>query len=197
MDPAIGLLEFDSIAAGIRAGDAMVKRGPVAELVAGTVHPGKYLVLVGGDVADVEEALTAGRDAGGGSIVDEVFLRDVHPDVIEAVRGARVPGSGEAVGVIETVTVAATLEAADAAVKGAAIYLMEINMADGLGGKAYSLFCGTVSDVEAAVSIGVSRISEASLVGSVVIPQIHSEMGNNLLSDRRFGIRLGRDDAAG
>lgn len=197
MDPAIGLLEFDSVAAGIRAGDAMVKRGPVAELVAGTVHPGKYLVLVGGEVADVEEALAAGREAGGGSIVDEVFLRDVHPDVIEAVRGARVPGSGEAVGVIETVTVAATLEAADAAVKGAAVYLMEINMADGLGGKAYSLFCGTVSDVEAAVSIGVSRISEASLVGSVVIPQIHTEMGNNLLSDRRFGIRLGRDDAAG
>jgi len=197
VDPAIGLLEFDSVAAGIRAGDAMVKRGPVAELVAGTVHPGKYLVLVGGEVADVEEALAAGREAGGGAIVDEVFLRDVHPDVIEAVRGARVPGSGEAVGVIETATVAATLEAADAAVKGAAIYLMEINIADGLGGKAYSLFCGTVSDVEAAVSIGVSRIAGSSLVGSVVIPQLHTEMGNNLLSDRRFGIRLGRDDAAG
>lgn len=197
MDPAIGLLEFDSVAAGIRAGDAMVKRGPVAELVAGTVHPGKYLVLVGGDVADVEEALTAGRDAGGGSIVDEVFLRDVHPDVIEAVRGARVPGAGEAVGVIETTTVAATLEAADAAMKGAAVFLMEINMADGLGGKGYALFCGSVSDVEAAVSIGVSRIAAASLVGSVVIPQIHSEMGNNLLLGGRFGIRLGRDDAAG
>ncbi|HSM01501.1 MAG TPA: BMC domain-containing protein [Acidimicrobiia bacterium] len=197
MDPAIGLLEFDSVAAGIRAGDAMVKRGPVAELVAGTVHPGKFLVLVGGDVADVEEALAAGREIGGASIVDEVFLRDVHPDVIEAVRGVRVPGSGEAVGVIETTTVAATLEAADAAVKGAAISLMEINMADGLGGKGYALFCGSVSDVEAAVAIGVSRVRPDSVVGSVVIPQIHSEMGNNLLSDRRFGIRLGRDDAAG
>lgn len=197
MDPAIGLLEFDSVAAGIRAGDAMVKRGPVAELIAGTVHPGKYLVLVGGDVADVEEALSAGRDAGGASIVDEVFLRDIHPDVLEAVRGARVPGAGEAIGVIETTTVASTIEASDAAVKGAAVYLMEINLADGLGGKGYALFCGTVSDVEAAVAIGVSRIPAGSLVGSVVIPQLHTEMGNNLLADRHFGRRLGRDDAAG
>jgi microcompartment protein CcmL/EutN len=197
VDPAFGLLEFDSVAAGIRAGDAMVKRGPVAELIAGTVHPGKYLVLVAGDVADVEEALSAGRDAGRASIVDEVFLRDIHPDVFEAVRGARMPGAGEAIGVIETTTVAATVEAADAAVKGAAVYLMEINLADGLGGKGYALFCGTVSNVEAAVAIGVSRIPAGSLVGSVVIPQVHTEMGNNLLADRHFGRRLGRDDAAG
>jgi len=197
VDPAIGLLEFDSVAAGIRAGDAMVKRGPIDEVVAGTVHPGKYLVLVGGDVADVEEALTAGRESGGTAIVGEVFLPDIHADVLAAVRGARVPGAGEAVGVIETTTVAATIEAADAAVKGAAVYLMEINMADGLGGKAYALFCGSVSDVEAGVSIGVARVPGHALVGSVVIPQLHTEMGNNLLSDRRFGRRIGRDDAAG
>ena len=197
MHPAIGLLEFDSVAAGIRAGDAMVKRGPVAELTAGTIHPGKYLVLVGGAVADVEEALVAGRESGGAAIVDEVFLPDVHPDVLEAMRGARTAGAGEAVGVIETTTVAATIEAADAAVKGAAVYLMEINMADGLGGKAYALLCGSVSDVEAAVAIGVTRVPEGSLVGSVVIPQLHTEMGNNLLADRRFGTRIGRDDAAG
>jgi len=197
MDPAIGLLEFDSIAIGIRAGDAMVKRGPIAELVAGTVHPGKYLVLVGGDVAAVEEALAAGREASGGSIVGEVFLRDVHPDVLAAVHGQRVPGAGEAIGVIETTTVAATLEAADAAVKGADVFLMELNMADGLGGKAYALFCGSVFDVEAAISIGSARIPEGALVGTVVIPQVHAEMGNNLLSGRRFGDRLGRDDAAG
>jgi microcompartment protein CcmL/EutN len=197
VDPAIGLLEFDSVAAGIRAGDAMVKRGPVTELIAGTVHPGKYLVLVGGDVADVEEALAAGREVAGQSIVDEVFLRDIHPDVLDAVRGVRAPGSGEAVGVIETSTAAATIEAADAAVKGAAVFVMEINLADDLGGKGYALFCGAVSDVEAAVSIGVARIPEEALVGSVVIPQLHSEMGNNLLADPRFGRRIGGDDAAG
>lgn len=198
MRPAIGLLEFDSIAAGIKAGDAMVKRGPVSGVVAGTVHPGKYLVLVWGEVAAVEEALAAGRSAGPeGTIVDELFLPDVHPDVADAIRGVRTPGAGEAVGVIETATVAAAVEAADAAVKGAGVYLMELNLADGLGGKGYALFCGTVPDVEAAVSIGSAQLTADDLVGTVVIPQLQGEMGDNLLADRRFGVRLGRDDATG
>jgi microcompartment protein CcmL/EutN len=196
VNPAIGLLEFGSVAAGIRAGDSMVKRGRVAELMAGTVHPGNYLVLVTGEVADVEEAMAAGRASSPASLLDEVLLTDVHPAVIEAVRGARVPGTGEALGVIETRTVAATIEASDAAVKGASVFLMELHLADGLGGKGYALFCGSVSDVEAAIAVGAASVAAESLVATLVIPQLHSEMGNNLLAGRYFGDRLGRDDAS-
>nr|MCU0234266.1 BMC domain-containing protein [Thermoanaerobaculales bacterium] len=81
MQPAIALLELDSIAIGVRAGDAMVKRAPVEVTYAGTVHPGKYLVLVGGDVASVEEAYAAGLAAGAGALVDRIFLPAVHPEV--------------------------------------------------------------------------------------------------------------------
>ncbi len=193
--PAIGLLEFGSVAAGIVAGDAMVKRGPVAEIVAGTVHPGHYLVMVSGEVGDVEEAILAGREASATALIDQVFLPDVHPDVVAAIRGERVAGAGEALGVLETLTVAATIEAADAGLKGATVYLMEINLADGLGGRAYALFTGTMPDVEAAVAIGSARVAPANLVGAVVIPQLHGEMGDNLLADRHFGVRLGRGDA--
>ena len=200
MNPALALLEFKSIAAGIHAGDAMIKRGPVAGIVAGTVHPGRYLVMVTGEVGDVEEAVAAGIEAGGGSLLDRVVLSDVHPAVAAAVRGTRTGPSGEALGVIETFTVAATLEAADAAVKGATVQLLEVHLADGLGGKAYVLFSGTVSDVQAAVAIGVGRIAAEVLVGSVVIPQLHDEMGGNVFEAPRFGSRVGWDggfDAAG
>ncbi len=61
MQPAIALLELDSIAIGIETGDAMAKRSPIDVIYAGTVHPGKYLVLVGGAVADVEAAVELGR----------------------------------------------------------------------------------------------------------------------------------------
>ena len=63
LQPALALLEFESIAAGITAGDAMVKRAPLDLIKAGTVQPGKYLVLIGGQVADVEEAIDAARSA--------------------------------------------------------------------------------------------------------------------------------------
>lgn len=191
MQPAIALLEFGSIAVGIEAGDAMVKRAPLDATLAGTVHPGKYLVLVGGDTASVEEALLAGRQVGAGVIVDEVLLPDVHETVIAAVAGTRSAGSGEALGIVETKTVAAVIEAADAGVKGAAVTINELRMADGLGGKGYVLFSGPVADVEAAVEIGVARIGAGQLVARRVISQLHAEMEANLSADPRFGGRAG------
>ncbi len=197
MRPALLLLEFDSIAVGIEAGDAMAKRAPLATLHAGTVHPGRYLVLAGGEVASVEEALAAGREVGGRQLVDEVFLPDVHPAVVGAVVGGRRAESHDALGIIETRTVAATLRAADAGVKGAAVTLNEVRLADGLGGKGYALFSGELSDVEAAVEIGVASLpSPDRLVAQVVIPRIHGEMLENLHAHAEFlprvsGYRVG------
>ena len=87
--PALALLELDSIAAGIGAGDAMAKRAPIDVLRAGTVHPGKYLILVCGAVADVEEALEAGREVGASAVLDVVFLPNAHPELVAAIRGER------------------------------------------------------------------------------------------------------------
>lgn len=194
MNPAIGLLEFDSVAAGIAAADAMVKRAPIGDLVTGSVQPGRYLVLIAGDVASVEESMEAGRETSAESLIAEIVLRDVHQGVAAALRGERIPGPVEALGVIETGSVAPLLAAADAGLKGAAVDLLEINLADGLGGKAYLLFGGTVADVEAAVSIGTSRVDVSELVGAVVIPQLHDELGDNLTHHGRFAVRLGRED---
>ncbi|HEY6017813.1 MAG TPA: BMC domain-containing protein, partial [Gaiellaceae bacterium] len=150
MEPAVCLLEFSSIAKGIEAGDAMAKRAPLQVIRAGTVHPGKYLVLVGGLTADVEEAMEAGRVVAGSALVDVVFLPDVHPDVVASIGGARAQDGGEALGVIETPTVAATIDAADAGVKGARVTIRDLRLADDLGGKGYVLFGGEVAEVEAA-----------------------------------------------
>jgi microcompartment protein CcmL/EutN len=190
VEPALGLLEIGSIAAGIEAGDAMAKRAPIDVIRAGTVHPGKYLVLVGGPVADVDEALAAGREVAAASLLDDVFLPGVHPDVVAAVRGERLDAAGEALGVVETSTVAAILEAADAGRKGADVRLLEIRLADDLGGKAYLLFDGAVADVEAAVETGAARIAGSPGLAWRVIPQLHVEMAENLAADGRFATRI-------
>jgi microcompartment protein CcmL/EutN len=41
IEPALALVEFSSIAAGMQAADAMVKRAPIDVIKAGTVHNGK------------------------------------------------------------------------------------------------------------------------------------------------------------
>jgi microcompartment protein CcmL/EutN len=195
IEPALALLELDSIAAGIATGDAMAKRAPIDVLRAGTVHPGKYLVLVGGTVGDVEEALAAGREVGASSILDVVFLPNAHPELIAAIGGTCRDAAGEALGVIETATVAAIIEAADAGLKGARVRLVELRLADDLGGKGYLLFDGPVGEVEAAVEIGTLRIAGAQGLASRVIPQLHAEMSANLSEDGQFRARV-RTDAA-
>ena len=190
LEPALALIELDSIAAGIAAGDAMAKRAPIDVLRAGTVHPGKYLVLAGGSVGDVEEALAAGREAGGACVLDVLFLPNVHPAVVAALRGRRGEPAGEALGIIETRTVAAILGAADAGLKGAHVRLLELRLADDLGGKGYLLFDGTVSEVEAAVEIGTGRLGATAGSMARIIPQLHREMADNLAADPRFAARV-------
>jgi len=191
IEPALALLEFSSIAVGIQAADAMVKRAPIDIIKAGTVQPGKYLVLIGGQVADVEESLAAGREVGSTAAVDFVYLPQVHPAVVEAIAGGRRPQITDALGVIETTTVAAAIHAADAGVKGAEVQLVEVRLADGLGGKGIVLFAGLVADVEAAVEIGVGVLKRPELlVQQVVIPQLHAEMWDNVADATRFRSRV-------
>lgn len=187
MQPALALIEFDSIAAGIEAGDAMAKKAPIARIVAGTVQRGKYLVLVAGAVADVEESLAAGLAVGASAVLDHVYLPGVHPHVVEAIAAQRRPQPIAALGVIETRTVASAIAAADAGVKGAQVNLLEVRLADGLGGRGLVLFDGLVADVEAAVRIGTDVIAGTkALIHAVVIPQFHPEMAENLLADTRW-----------
>lgn len=191
MHPAILLLEFDSIAVGILAGDAIAKRAVLASLHTGTVQPGKYLVLAGGEVGHVEEARIAGRELGKEALLDEIYLPEVHPAVVEAVTGTRKPAIGASLGIVETRTVAAVIGAADAGIKAAEVQILQIRMADGLGGKGYVLFSGEVQNVQAAVDRGVASLTSRDLlVSRVVIAQIHAEMLDNLLADAEYLARV-------
>jgi len=191
IEPALALLEFGSIAVGMRAADAMLKRAPIDTLRSGTVHNGKYLVLIGGQVADVEESLAAGRQAGGADLLDYVVLPQVHPDVVECIGGHRAPQATDALGVIETVTAAAAIHAADAGIKGALVTLIEVRLADGLGGKGIVLFSGLVADVQAAVQSGIGALERTDLlVRQVVIPQLHPGMWENVGASTWFGTRV-------
>jgi microcompartment protein CcmL/EutN len=193
MDPAVGIVELDSIARGVLTGDAMVKASPVGSIYAGTVHPGRYLVLVSGDTASVDVALDVGRDVGGDAVLDSIFLPDIHPDVAAAIVATEetAQARGEAVGVLETATVATVIEAADAGVKAAPITLASVRLADGLGGKGYLVFGGVLAEVEAAMEAAVARAEPTgALRHAVVVPQLAAEMRHNLATDLRFTARL-------
>jgi microcompartment protein CcmL/EutN len=143
-------------------------------------------VLIGGEVGSVQESLAAGLTAASNSLVDHVYLPGVHPAVVEGVASIRRPQLDEALGIVETATAAAALQAADAGLKAAQVTLLELRLADGLGGKGLAFLAGRVSDVEAAVDAGCRALDGGQLVNAIVIPQLHPEMVENLLGATRF-----------
>lgn len=171
----------------------MVKVSPIGAIYAGTVHPGNYLVLVSGDTASVEIALTTGSEVGAGQLKDSVFLPDIHPDVTTAMVGGANGAAlaEEALGIVETTTVAAVIDAADAGVKAADVAVSAVRLADGLGGKGYVLFSGVVAEVEAAVEAARDRAQpHGTLVRADVIAQLHEEMAENLSAELHFLERI-------
>jgi len=171
MEPAIALVETNSIAAGILVGDAMVKKAVVNLLEARSICPGKYLVLIGGEVGPVRESFQVGVATAADALVDRLLLPNVHRSVFPALMSATPPRGDEALGIIETVTAAVCIVAADAAAKSTDIQLLEIRLAMALGGKAFVRMTGSVASVEAAVAAGAAHVARRGLlVDKVVIP---------------------------
>ncbi len=168
---AIGVLELNSIARGFEAADDMVKTAEVVLLAAKPVCPGKFVIVAGGEVAAVSAALAAGRARAGTCQVDELMLANVHPSVMPAFYGVGISQPPEALGIVETFSVASAIEAADAGVKTAGVELIELRVAVGLGGKSFAVFTGPVADVAAAVGAGSALAGQKGyLVETAVIP---------------------------
>ncbi len=185
--PAIGLIEYAGIAAGTRATDALTKKAPVQLIRVGSLQPGKFAVLFAGDVASVEESYITGLQVGAETVVDRVLLPDVAEGVYSALEGRVGSWQGETVGIIETSTLAATVAAADAGVKGANVEMVQIRLGDGLGGKGLAYFGGLLADIEAAIQIGLDASRrEGRTICTAVIPRVDGDVRTALRRSTRF-----------
>ena len=174
---SVGLIELTSIAAGFQVADAMLKAAEVEIVLSRTICSGKYIVLIAGDVAAVTSSVEAGSIAGKGSVIDTFVIPNVHAAVFPAIAGTSKVDLLEALGIVESFSVASLIEAADAAVKAARIRLIEIRLAMALGGKAFLTLTGEVAAVQAAVDAAAAVVSQKGLlVNKVVIPQPRKEL---------------------
>ncbi|HAZ11522.1 MAG: hypothetical protein A2X86_14125 [Bdellovibrionales bacterium GWA2_49_15] len=171
LEPAIAMIELKSIAKGILATDALVKKAPVRILETHPICPGKYMILFAGEVGDVEEALKAGVAAGGDGIINDLFLPYVHRDIIPAITGTQEVKEFGAIGVIETFSIVSTVMAADIAAKMAPVRLTEIRLAQGLGGKGYFIMTGELFDVEAALEAARNHAAKEGMLAACEIIQ--------------------------
>ncbi len=168
---AIGMVEFSSIARGIYAADQMVKISEVEIVTAQTICPGKYIALVEGDVAAVQDSVRIGEQFAGEYFVDSLVIPNVHHGIFPAITGATMPEHVTALGIFETFSVATMITAADQILKAAELESIEIRLGTGLGGKSFFTFTGDVAAVETGVEAG-RAVAEAKglMVDAEVIP---------------------------
>src|SRR5947209_6434439 len=179
---SIGLVELTSIAAGYQTADAMLKAAAVELLLSRSICSGKYMVMVRGDVSSVQAAVAAGVSAARFSVIDSFVIPNLHEAVFPAIAGSSKVEDLEALGIVESFSVASLIEGADAAVKSANVQLIEIRLAMAMGGKAFVTMTGDVAAVQSAVEAAAQVLGQKGmLVNKVVIPHPRPELLNEMI----------------
>ncbi len=179
---SLGLIELSSIAAGMQAADIMLKTSEVELIISRSICSGKYMVLIGGEVAAVQSSVDTASSQIDFAVIDTFVIPHIHPDIFPALSGHSNVQELEALGIIESFSVASLIEGADAAVKAASVKLIEVRLAMALGGKAFCTLTGDVAAVQAAVEAGAQSIADKGLlVNKVVIPQPRKELLSEMI----------------
>ena len=181
MSRAIGMVEYKTVASGVKAADLIVKTAQVELLQSQTVCPGKYIILFAGELSAVRVCVDAAQKEYPESLIDQFVLGNPHEDIFKALTCTAEIDNVDALGVIETFTGASAIVAADHAAKTAEVQLFEIRVARGMCGKSYILLTGSVAAVTEAVDSACKLIKEDGLLlDYAVIPSPSKDFVNTL-----------------
>ncbi len=182
MENAIGLIELSSIARGFRVTDEMVKEADSTLVESHTVCPGKFIALITGLVGDVEKSIGRGVEVAGHELVKELVIPNIHPQLVPAMRDTSSVSELNALGIVELFSVSSTVIAADAAAKKSEVQLIDVRLANALGGKGYFTLTGTVEAVSSAVDAGCETIKkDGILINREVIPRPDKSLRSSVL----------------
>ena len=179
---SIGMIELNSIARAVETADVMMKAAEVGLVFSKPVCPGKFIIMISGDVGAVKASIAAGLDRAGQFAVENFIIPNVSAQVLNAFNGASPIEKVNAIGVMEFFNIAASVKAADNAVKAAPVSLLDIRLGISIGGKSFVVLSGDVSAVtEAVESAARESIEEGTLINKAVISNPSEELFMSLL----------------
>lgn len=179
---AMAMVEYSTVPSGISAADRIVKTANVEIVEAKVVCPGKYIVIIAGEVSSVSAAVDAARSFCPEKLIDSFVIGNIHEDVLSAIFERKEVKNCRAMGIVETSTVASAIVAADTAAKCADVELVELRLAKSMAGKSYLLLSGDVASVSAAIESARSAAEgKGMFIDSSVIPNPDNEIWNKIL----------------
>lgn len=182
MARAIGMVEYTTVSTGIQAADTLVKTANVEVIEAQVVCPGKYIVIISGELSAIKASIDAAKVQYGEKLIDSFVLGNVHEGVFPAIYATVNVENPRAMGVIETYSGASAIVAADAAAKTADVVLVELRIARGMCGKSYLIITGEVAAVTAAIERAENAAGDKGmLLDSSVIPNPDPKLWEKIL----------------
>lgn len=179
---SIGLVEVKNVSKGMVVTDEMLKSAGIELLQSGSVCPGKFVTIVGGDLSAIKASVDRACMVAEDMLIDTFVIGNLGENVFEAMAGIVDVPNKRALGIIETYTAASIIEAADAASKAAMVNLIEVRVARGMGGKCFVTMTGEVADVTAAVEAGsMVAAKNGVLMNSEVIPNPHPDLWESVM----------------
>lgn len=176
------MAEFSTVSSGMAAADIMIKTADVSVVEASTVCPGKYIVIIKGELSAVKASVEAAKSLAPDKLVDSFVLGAPHEAIFPAIYATAQPQDAKALGVLESFSAATAIVAADAAAKTAMVELIELRLARGMCGKSYLLLTGTVSAVSAAIERAKSEAGDRGMfLDSSVIPNPDKKLWESIL----------------
>ena len=167
---ALALIEVDGLVRGARLVDDLLKAAHV-RILASEVYSGpRHLVLFDGEIEALSRSFEAGCAVGSDRLVDTVILPQAHPQLVAALGGvfASSEAADDAILMVETETVAATIRAVDAALKAVPVRLSAWRLGRGLAGRGLFALRGAHADLEAAeacvVDAALAGLAETQLI---------------------------------
>ena len=133
MAKAIGMVECTTVSTGFKAADEMAKAADVEILQAEVTCPGKFVILVTGELSAVRASVDVAASKYAEKVMDTFVLGNPHESIFPAIYGTAQPEKIDALGILETYD------------------LIELRLAKGMCGKSYMTITGSVSAVQAAI----------------------------------------------
>ncbi len=181
---AVGIIELSSISRGFEVEDTVLKSANVEKLLARTICSGKFLILVRGEIADVESCLQRAESAGSYAVIQTVMLPNIDEKIFPALSGATPLESEESQGalILETFTASSAIKIADIAVKQADVSILRIHVAMAIGGKGLVVLTGDVESLKSVLGPVLDTMKDdGMLAGYSLIPNPHPELLRELI----------------
>jgi microcompartment protein CcmL/EutN len=181
---ALAVLECETIHRGFDTVDGMVKEARVEILAAEPIPPGRFLIVIGGAVGEVDASYRRGL-ALAGPLHDRLLLPEIAAGVLLALRPGPREGPVDSLGLFETASASACLDGADRGLKGAAVRLLQIHLTRGIAGKAFGIFEGRQDMVEAALDLAAERgRAHGRWVGTTLLARPDAALVTRVLAAR-------------